>query len=85
LTDPAPDREPPELDEDERRRQLARFSRWAQAGGIAFLAVISLGMLPRILAVVFPGLGDVAAVPVMLLAIAVPIFLLIVAAFRLPR
>ena len=88
MTDRDPDPEPPDLDpalEEERARRVARFSRWAQAGGFVFLAVIALGMLPRVLAAVFPGLGDVAAVPVMLLAIAVPILLLIVAAFRLPR
>jgi hypothetical protein len=85
VTEEGPDREPPGLDDPARARRLARLSRWLQAGGITFLAVISLGMLPRILASAFPGLGDAVAVPVMLVAIAVPILLLVVAAFRLPR
>ncbi|HEX9242476.1 MAG TPA: hypothetical protein VF875_08555 [Anaeromyxobacter sp.] len=84
MTDPGLDPESPEI-EEERARRAARFFAWAQAGGLTFLAVVSLGMLPSVLAAVFPGLGDIAAVPVMLLAIAVPILLLIVAAFRLPR
>jgi cytochrome bd-type quinol oxidase subunit 2 len=79
------DQRPPELDEEERARRAARFLAWAQAGGLVFLAVIAMGMLPRVLSEVFPGLGEIAAVPVMLVAIAVPIFLLMVAAFKLPR
>ncbi len=85
MTGEGPEREPPRLDDEERARVAARIFRWIQAGGIAFLAVLMLGMLPRILARAFPGLGDAAAGPLMLLAFAVPIVLLVVAAIRLRR
>jgi hypothetical protein len=85
VTEEGPGREPPGLDDPAQARRLARLSRWLQAGGIAFLAVISLGMLPRILGSLFPGLGDAAAIPLLLVSIAVPIVLLVVAALRLPR
>ncbi len=73
--------EPP----DERVRRLRRVSAFLQAGGIAFLAVVSLGLLPTILAASFPAAGEKAAVAVWIVAPAVPIALLVVAAFRLPR
>ena len=88
MTGDGPEREPPGLedpDDEERRRRLARMLRWLQAGGIAFLAVIALGMLPRILDALSPGLGEAAVVPATLAAIAVPIVLLVVAALRLGR
>jgi hypothetical protein len=69
----------------ERARRLRRLSAFLQAGGIAFLAVVSLGLLPTILAGSYPGAGEKAAVAVWILAPAVPIALLVVAAFRLPR
>jgi hypothetical protein len=84
VSEGGPDHEPPGL-EEERARRLARFSAWAQVGGLVFLAVVSLGLLPRVLSGAFPGLGEAAQVPVVLLAVAVPILLLVVAAFRLPR
>jgi hypothetical protein len=82
------DRDPPDLDpegEAERSRRARRFAAFAQAGGIAFLAVVSLGLLPTILAGSYPGLGEKAAVAVWIIAPAVPIALLVVAAFRFPR
>ena len=83
---PALESEPdsPELDA-ERARRARRFAAYAQAGGIAFLAVVSLGLLPTILAASYPGAGEKVAVAVWILAPAVPIALLVVAAFRLPR
>ncbi len=87
----APDREPdsPEPDspevEAERARRLRRLSALLQAGGIVFLAVVSLGLLPTILAASYPAAGEEAAVAIWVLAPAVPIALLVVAAFRLPR
>jgi hypothetical protein len=84
VTPDEPDREPPGL-EEERARRLSRFSAWAQVGGLVFLAVVSLGFLPRILSSAFPALGEAAEIPVVLLAVAVPLVLLVVAAFRLPR
>ena len=88
MVDPDPDRDPAELATElaaERARRLRRLSAFLQAGGIAFLAVVSLGLLPTILAHSFPAAGAKAAVAVWILAPAVPIALLVVAAFRLPR
>jgi hypothetical protein len=76
----------PEADGDlERSRRLRRFSAWAQAGGAAFLAVVSLGLLPAILSAAYPAAGERLAVAVWVAAPAIPIALLVVAAFRLPR
>jgi hypothetical protein len=83
-----PEREdppPPDLVDEERVRRVARWSAWAQAGGLVFLAVVAMGLLPQALSAAFPGVGDIAAVPLMMVAIAVPIFLLMVAAFKIPR
>lgn len=71
--------------ERERERRLRRISRYLQAGGITFLAVVSLGLLPTILAASFPAAGERATVVVWILAPAIPIVLLVVAAIRLPR
>lgn len=71
--------------EAERARRLRRFSAFAQAGGAAFLAVVSLGLLPTILAGAYPAAGEELAVAVWIAAPAIPIALLVVAAFRLPR
>ncbi len=79
---------PPVLDADaeaDRVRRVRRFWAFAQAGGIAFLGVVSLGLLPTILAASFPAAGEKAAVLVWVAAPALPILLLVVAAFRLPR
>jgi hypothetical protein len=86
-----PDREPappledsPEL-EAERARRARRFWSYAQAGGLAFLAVASLGLLPTILAASYPAAGERAAVLVWIVTPAIPIALLVVAALRFPR
>ena len=84
---PAPEgNEPssPELDA-ERARRARRFAAYAQAGGIAFLAVVALGLLPTILAASYPAAGEKAAIAIWVAAPAIPIALLVVAAFRLPR
>ncbi len=81
----SPERQPAEPDEAEQARRVRRYSAYAQAGGAAFLAVVSLGLLPTIIASSFPALGAKAAVVVWVLAPAIPIALLIVAAFRFPR
>jgi hypothetical protein len=91
-TTPAPGRDPlppgfedsPEL-EAERARRARRFWAYAQAGGITFLAVVSLGLLPSILSASYPAAGERAAILVWVLVPAIPIALLVVAAFRLPR
>ncbi len=84
--DPAPREAPdsPEL-EAERARRLRRFSAYAQAGGAAFLAVVSLGLLPPILSAWFPGAGERAAILAWTVGPVIPIALLVVAALRLPR
>ena len=74
----------PEI-EEERARRLRRFWTWVQAGALAFLAIVTLGLLPGIIARVFPAAGPGAAVVVWVLAPAVPIALLVVAALRLRR
>ena len=81
------EREPDESPEAEaeRARRVRRFWRLLQAGGIVFLAVVSLGLLPTILAASYPAAGERAAVAIWVLAPAIPIGLLVVAAFRLPR
>jgi hypothetical protein len=71
--------------EAERARRLRRFAAYAQAGGLAFLAVVSLGLLPTILAASYPAAGERAAVLVWVVTPAIPIALLVVAALRLPR
>jgi hypothetical protein len=83
---PALESEPdsPELDA-ERVRRARRFGAYAQAGGLAFLAVVSLGLLPTILAASYPAAGAQAAVLVWIVTPAIPITLLVVAALRLPR
>ncbi len=79
--------ERPESPEEaaERVRRLRRFSTWAQAGGIVFLAVVSLGLLPTVIGAAFPALGPKAALAAYVLAPAIPIALLVVAAIRLRR
>jgi hypothetical protein len=87
-----PDRDPaapqledsPEL-EAERARRARRFAAYAQAGGLVFLAVASLGLLPTILAASYPAAGERAAILVWIVTPAIPIALLVVAAFRFPR
>ncbi len=88
----APGRDPvdPELEdspelEAERARRARRFWAYAQAGGIAFLAVVSLGLLPAVLSESYPAAGEQAALLVWIVAPAIPIGLLVVAALRLPR
>jgi hypothetical protein len=79
------DPRPPDEDDPERARRLQRLSRYVQAGGVVFLAVVSLGLLPTILAASSPALGERAAMAVWLVAPAIPVGLLVVAALRLPR
>jgi hypothetical protein len=81
-----PDRDPAAgLTGEERARAVRRLVRRLQAGGIAFLAVVCLGFLPAVLATEWPALGRVATFGVWVVAPAIPIGLLVFAAFRLPR
>ena len=70
---------------EERERRLRRFSSWAQAGGLVFLAVVTLGLIPGVIEDAVPAAGPTAAVVIWVLAPAVPITLLVVAAFRFRR
>ncbi|HEX9401440.1 MAG TPA: hypothetical protein VF912_15125 [Anaeromyxobacter sp.] len=83
----APEPEPVLTEEEERARvlRLRRFWGYVQAGGIVFLAVVALGLLPTIISASYPALGAKVAVAVWVLAPAVPIALLVVAAFRIRR
>ncbi len=81
---PDPEREP-ELSDEERARIVRRLSRLLQAGGIAFLAVVSLGLLPRILSPAWPSLGRAISVAAWVLAPAIGIALLVFAVRGLRR
>lgn len=84
-----PEREPDlaRLDEQDpdRPRRLRRLGMLLQAGGIVFLAVAALGLIPTIVSSSYPALGARLAVLVWIVAPAIPIALLVVAAFRLRR
>jgi hypothetical protein len=78
----------PELtpaEEAERARRLRRFWALVQAGGIVFLAVTALGLIPTIVSSFSPALGRGAAIAVYVLAPLVPLGLLVVAVLRLRR
>jgi hypothetical protein len=81
----APDEDLTPEQEAERARRLRRLSTLVQAGGAVFLAVATLGLLPRIVSAWFPAFGPKASVAVWFLAPAVTIALLVVAALRLRR
>jgi hypothetical protein len=89
--EPGPDREPrpPGGDEEEQERDRVRrtrgFWRYAQAGGLVFLAVTSLGLIPTIVSASFPALGPKVAIAVWVVAPAVALTLLVVAAYRITR
>ncbi len=85
--DPGRDgREPAgEIPDEERARAARRLSRLLQAGGMAFLAVVSLGLLPGILSSAWPALERAASFAIWIVAPAIPIALLVFAASRLRR
>jgi hypothetical protein len=74
-----------ELSEAERGRALRKLSRLLQAGGMVFLAVVSLGLLPAVLSTVWPALGRAATFAIWVVAPTIPIGLLVFAALRLRR
>lgn len=73
------------LSEAERRRAVRALVRRLQVGGIAFVAVVCLGLLPAVLGAERPGLGRAATIAVWVVAPAIPIALLVFAALRLRR
>ncbi len=81
----APGRDPAEgLTDEERARASARLVSRLLVGGIAFLAVVVLGMLPALLSKESPALGRLATVAAWLLAPAIGVALLVFAVVR-PR
>jgi hypothetical protein len=76
---------PPEDDDRERERRMRRVWTLVQAGGMVFLVVAMLGLVPAILGARFPALASRATVAVLVLAPAIAVTLLVVAALRLRR
>lgn len=74
-----------EAEEAERARRARRVLFLLQAGGVVFLAVVALGLLPRILSAVSPALGRSAAEAVWIVAPLLGLGLLAFAALRLRR
>jgi hypothetical protein len=83
---PGPQRDPfEELTEEERARAKRTLLHRFQAGGIVFLAVVVLGLLPAAIAKVAPELGRAAAVAVWFVAPVLGVGLLVFALLRLRR
>ncbi len=81
----APRRDPAaDLTDEERARATRRLVVRLQAGGIVFLAVVVLGLLPSAIAKVAPQLGGPASVAAWLVAMALGAGLLVFALLR-PR
>ncbi len=74
-----------DLTDEERARASARLVHRLLVGGIAFLAVVVLGMLPALLSKESPALGRTAALGIWIVAPAIPLGLLVVAGMRLRR
>ena len=84
--DPLPEeRTPADITEEERKRALRRLVRLLQVGGITFLVVVVLGLLPGALEEISPRLGALASKAMWVLAPVLPIVLLVFAARRLRR
>jgi hypothetical protein len=80
-----PERTPGDIDEAERARATRTLVRRLQLGGIVFLAVVSLGLLPAALAAVSPALGRAASGAAWVVAPLLTVALLVFAALRLRR
>ncbi|HEX9050154.1 MAG TPA: hypothetical protein VF841_06420 [Anaeromyxobacter sp.] len=74
-----------ELTPEERTRAKRRLLHRLQAGGIVFLAVVVLGLLPAVAAKVAPGLGRAAAVAAWFVAPVLGAGLVVFALLRLRR
>jgi hypothetical protein len=84
--DPLPEeRTPADITEEERKRALRRLVRLLQVGGITFLVVVVLGLLPGALEKVSPELAAFTSKAIWVLAPILPIVLLVFAARRLRR
>ncbi len=74
-----------ELTDEERARAKRTLLHRLQAGGLAFLAVLCLGLLPSVLGAGWPALGRAAQVAAWVLGPAIPLALLVFAVLRLRR
>jgi hypothetical protein len=82
---PRPERTPGDLTEAERARGARTLVRRLQLGGIVFLAVVALGLLPTALGAVSPALGRAVAGAAWIVGPLLALALLAFAALRLRR
>lgn len=80
-----PERTPGDLDDAERARATRTLVTRLQVGGIVFLAVVLLGLLPPVLSAVSPALGRAASGAAWVIAPLLAVGLLAFAALRLRR
>jgi hypothetical protein len=83
--EPRPERTPEDLDEAERARGLRKLSRLLQAGGVVFLVVVSLGLLPEIFAERAPALSRALSLAMWIVAPVLTLGLVVLTALRLRR
>jgi hypothetical protein len=74
-----------ELTDEERARAKRTLVHRLQAGGLAFLAVVILGLLPAALSPEWPALGRAVRIGAWFVAPAIPVALLVYAVLRLRR
>lgn len=74
-----------ELTDEERARAKRTLLHRLQAGGLVFLAVAVLGLVPAALSETWPSLGRAATLAVLILAPAIPVGLFVFALLRLRR
>jgi hypothetical protein len=80
-----PERTPDDFSEEERARASRKLVTRLQVGGIVFLGVVLLGLLPAALSALSPGLGRAASGAAWVIAPLVTVGLLLFAALRLRR
>ncbi len=78
------ERDAPEITDEERARATRAIATRVAAGGIVFLLVVALGVLPRALAP-WPAAGRVVAVAAWIVAPLLGLGLIVVAALKLRR
>jgi hypothetical protein len=80
-----PERTPGDISDEERARASRKLVARLQVGGIVFLGVVLLGLLPSALSAVSPALGRAASGAAWVIAPLVTVGLLVFAALRLRR
>ncbi len=80
-----PERTPGDLTEAERARAARVLVTRLQLGGIVFLAVVALGLLPSALSAISPALGRAASGAAWVIGPLLTLALLVFAALRLRR